>query len=88
MKNLTEEEFEDIVWNDEEYKEITEAKVFDQRRWQTRWYQIFQKLSDETLWRVSWDRGSTEQQDGGPENITLEEVEAYPVTVTKYRKKK
>lgn len=83
MKQIDVDQFEEIMWGDS-YKSVTEETIEDQRRWHTSYSQVFKKLEDGTFWLVNWDRGSTEQQDDGPENIYLVQVAPKEVIVTKY----
>jgi hypothetical protein len=70
-KDLTPEEFENIEYSDS-YKEI-ESEIVDQSRWETWHTSVYEK--DGEFFRVDYSRGSTEYQDEGPQNITIQRVE-------------
>lgn len=62
---MDEEEFGSIIYEDhEDFESVTQNKIVDQRRWVTCFEQVFKRKSDNTYWRIEWERGSTESQDG------------------------
>ncbi len=75
MENLTEDQLKEIVWEDDpDYESVTGETIIDQSRWSTYFENVFLRLSDKTLWRFYWSRGSTESQDEGPEGISYAQV--------------
>lgn len=83
-KEVTVEEFEDILYNDE-YAPVTDSKITDQSRWYTYYERTFQKKDDGTFWTLTWSRGSTEQQDEGLMDTQIVQVEPVSVTVIEYK---
>lgn len=82
MKEINDEEFENIMFGDE-YKEITSERIDDQSRWNTYFSQVFQKISDGTYWEVYWCRGSTESQYTELE-AKMQQVKPVEKTITTY----
>lgn len=66
------------------FEEVAPEEIVDQSRWRTYYSQVHKDTRDETFWELSWGRGSTEQQDGGIEDIGFIQVEPKLVTITKY----
>lgn len=87
LEALSENELEQLISEDHElcneFTAMTEAEIVDQSRWSTHYRQVFKHV-DDSFWRFSWSRGSTEYQDNGPENIFIEQVYPKEVTVIKY----
>lgn len=71
-----------------DYEAVTSGTITSQSRWHTFYEQVFKKTSDGTYWEMTWHQGSTENQDEGPENIKIYEVEPKEVTVIQYVRKK
>ena len=72
IKSLSDEEFENIVWGDAGYSEITDETITDQDRWHTYFEQVFEKNGE--FFEISWARGSTEMQEIDL-NATIRRVE-------------
>ena len=79
---MKEEVAESILkWEDNEecdfYEVVegTEETIEDQRRWHTTFSSVYRDTRDGTFWKVYWDRGSTEYQDEGVQNIQIEMVQ-------------
>jgi len=83
-----------LNWDDDDdddadnYEEVTKAKIFDQSRWSTFYSRVYKNKIDGTFWEIIWSRGSTEQQDNGPEDIGVNQVEPYEKTIIEYRRVK
>jgi len=77
-----------LKWDDNDevdnYEEVTVAKITGQSRWTTYYSQIYRNKIDNTFWMISWGRGSTEIQDGGPEDISVYQVEPREKTIVEY----
>lgn len=74
--------------NYDDYREVTEPEIYDQRRWHTAFAQVVEHKPTKTFWDISWSRGSTEMQDDGVEDVEVQEVVPQEVTVIKYVAKK
>lgn len=85
LESLDTDELQDFCYGDhpDGFETVTGVEISDQGRWSTWFEQVF-KHEDGTFWRFEWNRGSTEYQDGGPEEVTFVEVEPKEVTVTQY----
>jgi hypothetical protein len=77
--NISDEEFEEITEGDD-YKPVTRSKIEDQRRWATMYSQVFQNTKDDTYWELTWQQGSTEQQEC---DLEATKVKVVPKQVTK-----
>ena len=81
-----------LNWDDDDdddadnYEEVTKAKIFDQSRWSTFYSRVYKNKIDGTFWEIIWSRGSTEQQDNGPEDIGVDQVEPYEKTIIEYKR--
>lgn len=77
-----------LNWEDHEeaefFKEVGEEEITGKSRWSTFYSQVYKDERDESFWELSWSRGSTEQQDDGPENIGFQRVMPQEVTVIRY----
>jgi hypothetical protein len=75
----------EVLWDD--VGEIVRDEIVGKRRWADMHELIF--ALDGKLYRCSYDRGSTEQQDEGPwehvETVECTEVERYEKVVQAYR---
>lgn len=68
----------------EDYESVTEVEIVDQGRWNTYYSQVFENKVDGTYWRISWSRGSTEQQDEGIQDVEFQRVFPKTKTITVY----
>ena len=85
---LTEDDLGAVAYCDhEEFDPVTEEEIIAQGRWMTSFSRVFKHTPSGTFWRFGWDRGSTEQQDDGPENLYYVEVVPKEKTITVYEKK-
>ena len=81
-----------LNWDDDDdddadnYEEVTKAKIFDQSRWSTFYSRVYKNKIDGTFWEIIWSRGSTEQQDNGPEDIGVNQVEPHEKTIIEYKR--
>jgi hypothetical protein len=66
------------------YEAETSEEITDQSRWSTFYEQVFKDTRDGTFWEISWSRGSTEQQDFGVEDVSVQQVWPRVVTRTIY----
>lgn len=73
---------EDIFWGDD-FEEVEPEEITGQSRWSTYYSQVL-KYKDGTFWLATWNRGSTEMQDDGVEDLMLIQVEPKEVTTTIY----
>lgn len=82
---MTKEEFFDALYGDDEnWKNVTEAEIYDQSRWSIYKSQVMQRISDGKYFEFWWGEGATEMQDGQDEPCGYFEVEPKEVTVTNY----
>lgn len=67
-----------LNWDDHDEVEFfvkeTKEEMYDKSRWSTFYSQIYKDTRDGTFWQICWSRGSTEQQDEGPEDIEFSQV--------------
>ena len=63
----------------------TDGVIEGQSRWYTRFSSVYEDTRDGTFWKVTWERGSTEMQDSGPENIEVRQVRPVLVERTEYQ---
>lgn len=82
----TEEEIEAYLgWEEPEHLEgVVSEEIVGQSRWNTQYEEVIKDLRDGSFWMITWDRGSTEYQDNGPENIGFCQVWPHEVTRTEY----
>ncbi len=77
-----------LKWEDHDevefFEEVTKNIMEEKSRWSTFYSQVYKDNRDGSFWRLFWSRGSTEQQDEGPENIEFERVMPKEVIITKY----
>ena len=77
-----------LRWEDhddvEHFAEVTVERIVDKSRWSTFYIRVYQDERDDTYWMLTWSRGSTEQQDEGPENIEFVEVKPVEKTIIDY----
>lgn len=66
------------------FEHVTPEQIIDQGRWSTYYAQVWHDTRDDTYWELTWGRGSTEYQDGGPEGVSFTQVVPKQVMVTKY----
>ena len=59
---LTQEEGNEVVWEDSEDWVKIESNIVDQRRWVTVHEGIFEHIPSGKFYQMSWECGSTEQQ--------------------------
>jgi hypothetical protein len=79
---LNELQLQDILYEDDEnWEAVTGEKIYGTSRWTTSYEQVFKRTTDDRMIRIMWDRGSTEYQDNGTENVSF--VEVFPKQVTK-----
>lgn len=80
-KDLTEEEFEDIVWGPD-YTAITDTnKITGKSRWSYNKEQVFLHIATNKYYKVKWTEAATEYQDQEP-YATIAEVEPVEVVIT------
>jgi len=82
--SIYEDPVEEVFWNEEEFSCVGAEEIDGRGRWSTSFSQVL-KYKDGTFWRARWQRGSTEYQDEGVEDLTLVQVEPYQVTETRYK---
>ena len=77
-----------INWTDHDevdhFKEVTAKRIVDQSRWSTYYAQVYRDERDGSFWELHWGRGSTEQQDDGPEDVTFMRVMPVEKVVVDY----
>jgi hypothetical protein len=77
-----------IIGEDHEEQEFFESvqgpDITGDSRWSKFYEQVFKDTRDGAFWEISWDRGATEYQDEGPENVTVQQVWPRQVTRTIY----
>lgn len=91
MKNITFDEFEEILWDDnEDFVAVTEDNIIDQSRWTTTHERVFKQKSTNKYFKAVYERGSTEYQDMDREDMFwgIYEVEPKEVVTTVYEKVK
>lgn len=78
-----EEEIWDIIYNDhEDFKEIKE-EIYDQRRWVTCYSKIVQNINNQKYYKITYEIGSTEYQEGSNQLHGMDEVfESFEVIKT------
>lgn len=68
-----------LNWEDHDdidhFEKVTNVVITSQSRWSTFYFQIYKDKRDGSHWQLLWSRGSTEQQDQGPEDIEYFRVE-------------
>lgn len=69
----------------EHFESVTDEEVGGKSRWSTFYSQVWKDTRDGTFWSISWDRGSTEMQDNGIENVEVQQVWPYETVVVAYR---
>lgn len=85
---LSEDDVESVLWGDhEDFNSVTMKEIVHQGRWLTTFQQVFKHVPSGTLWRLEWDRGSTEYQDEGIQNLEYYEVVPQEKPITVYVKK-
>ena len=80
---LTEEEFEDVEYNSDKWKEIS-SKITGQSRWSTFYRCVVQNLETGEFYSYRMEHGSTEYQDYNhwDDNDTIELTQVFPVEKT------
>lgn len=66
--------------NVKDYIKITNPEQYGSSRWEGFYEQVYQNADNGEYWKITWSRGLTELQDGGPHNIEVKEV--HPTTKT------
>jgi hypothetical protein len=74
----------EAVFYEEEFLEVTEETIENQRRWTTTYSQVLQQKGTGEFWLARWECGSTEDQDTDP-SLTLTLVQPVEVTRVEYR---
>lgn len=83
---MTSDDYFSIIFGDhEDYKAVTQREVIEKRRWSVDCRQIFQRISDNTYWRLEWDEPATEQQENDLE-FHMCQVTPVQQTITVYEK--
>lgn len=87
-KNVDSYEEWEEYFEGEDYAEVEPETITYQGRWSTCKEKIIKDTKDNKFYRLSWEDGSTEYQEMPWEDTyhTIERVEPYITTVTKYRK--
>lgn len=90
MSNMSLETATAILnWDDDDfvddYEVITPETIEGTSRWNTFYSRVYKHKTEETFWKISWSRGSTEYQDNGYEDITVCQVEPHEKTIIEYR---
>ena len=75
---------DEYLFESDDFNSVTDEEITGQSRWSTFYYQVF-KYKDGTFWGATWNRGSTEQQDNGIEDLKVFQVEPEQVLITKYK---
>lgn len=86
-RTFTEEQLDLAAWGDLDGFSTVRKEITDQGRWNTSYELIFKEDATGKLYRAHYSKGSTEQQDDGPQfyETDIPEVEAYEKTITDYR---
>jgi ATP-dependent phosphoenolpyruvate carboxykinase len=80
------QEFFEIVDDDhEEYKSVTSEKIVEQTRWSVYKTSVVEHIKTGKLFIVNWGVGATEYQEGQDEPWSMIEAESYQVTVVKHK---
>lgn len=86
-RRITDDEFEDITWDNPEYRAVTPENITGQSRWITYIEQVFKHVPTQRFMRLTWEVGSTEMQEVDL-NCWLSEVTPVTKTVTEYEEVK
>jgi len=80
------QEFNEIVDGDgEDYLHVNSVTIEDQSRWSIYKSVVVQQFSTGKFFKCYWGEGATEIQDGQDEMWSINEVESYTVSETKWR---
>lgn len=84
-KDLTEEEFEEIVeYGDENYAAMNSPSITGKSRWSYSLEQVFKHIPTSKYYKIKWSEAATEYQDQDF-GATIAEVEPVSVTITEYK---
>lgn len=72
-------DYEDVS----DYEEVVEGVIEDQDRWHTYLYSVYKHTPTDTYWRINYDVGSTEYQEGSGE-VYVTQVAPKTKTITVY----
>lgn len=68
------------------FVEVTHSEITGQSRWSTYYARVYNDPIDNTYWRITWERGSTEYQESDDLNVSFEQVKPVEKVVIDYVK--
>ena len=91
LNYLNEDELAAFIYEDHDlndmFETVVEETMVDSSRWMISYEKVFRYI-DGTFWKFFWDRGATEYQDVGPENVQYLEVVPQEIIKVVYVPKK
>lgn len=83
MKEISEDQFDDMMFCNERYKVVVEEHPIKTTRWKTRYEAVVHDKEEDKFWKLSWLSGSTEYQEVDW-NCTARQVNPVEKTIIMY----